>query len=371
MRKLKTLALTLALLAAGPLAASAGSLTAQLAGFAGGNENGAGLAVLAIDGAQISTTILTNGVDDPTVAHVHKVSDGGIFIDLNVSFTGATGAGATTADAADIAALMASPGAYFVQVHSSAYPAGAIKGVLTGGAGGGATELYFPVLAAITGQGGTRWNSDVRLVNRSGGAASVSLEYYAEGASGNASPTATAGPFPINPGAELMLDDVVNAQLGIADGKGGVKVTSDQPLSGASRVYNDQRSKGNGTLGQQVPAMTMAQALSAGMVPMLANVPQSSGAGFRANIGWFNPNGGSVTITFTFFAADGALLGTATRTIGGHGLVQENASSLLGALANTGDFYLTFTASGGAVFVYGTLVDNVSGDSIYVPAMGQ
>jgi len=358
-------------MAAAPLVASAGSLTAQLAGFAGGNQNGSGLAVLTIDGTQISTTILTNGLDQPMAAHIHKLSDGSVFIDLDVSFTGGMGSGSTTADAADIAAVLAAPSAYFVQVHTSAFPNGAIKGILSAGTGGGATELYFPVLAAISGQGGTQWNSDVRLVNQSGSSASVTLEYYAEGDSGNATPTATAGPFPVNPGAELVLDDVVNSQFGISNGKGWVRVASDQPIAGTSRVYNDQRSSGNGTLGQQVPAMGMAQALSAGMVPMLSNVPQSSGAGFRANLGWFNPNGGSVTITFTFFAADGALLGTASRTIGGHGLVQENASSLLGALANTGDFYLTFTASGGAVFVYGTLVDNVSGDSIYVPAMGQ
>ncbi len=369
MRKLSILAMILVFAAVSPALVSAQSLSAQMAGFSGGAADGSGLAVLSISGTTISTTILTNGLSGPAGAHIHKVSDGSVLIDLGVGFTGGSGSGSVTADAAKIAAVVASPSAYFVMVHSSDFPDGAIKGVIGSATGsGGATELYFPVEAAIAGQGGTRWKSDIRLVNRSGNSASVRLEYYAEGEAGNASPTATAGPFSINAGAALVLDDVVNSELGISNGKGGLRVVSDQPVDGTSRVYNDQRANGSGTLGQQVPGMETGEALSSGMVPMLSNVPQAGGEGFRAALGWFNPGGAPVDLDISFFAADGAFLGSASATIGGHGLVQKRADQLLAALANVPEFYATFSA-GAPLFVYGTLVDNVSGDSIYVPAI--
>ncbi|NOZ93760.1 MAG: CHRD domain-containing protein [Acidobacteria bacterium] len=369
MRKRSILAMILVFAAVSPALVSAQSLSAQMTGFSGGAADGSGLAVLSISGTTISTTILTNGLSGPAGAHIHKVSDGSVFIDLGVSFTGGSGSGSVTADAAKVAAVVASPSAYWVMVHSSDFPNGAIKGVIGSATGsGGSTELYFPVEAAIAGQGGTQWKSDIRLVNRSGSTATVRLEYYAEGGAGNAGPTAVAGPFPVNAGSVLVLDDAVNSELGISNGKGGLGVVSDQPIDGTSRVYNDRRSDGAGTLGQQVPAMEIDEALSSGMVPMLSNVPKGSGRGFRGALGWFNPGDAPVDLEISFFAADGAFLGSASATIGGHGLVQKRADQLLAALADVPEFYATFTAAA-PLFVYGTVVDNVSGDSIYIPAV--
>lgn len=349
-------------------AVSADTLSAKLEGFEGGNTSASGMVVLNISDTTIDSTFLTNGLGNVTAAHIHKLADASMFIDLQPTFEGAFGSGSVTAQAADIRMLLDDPASYFVQIHSEAFPSGAIKGVIGASDRGEMTELYFPVEAAIAGQAGTRWKSDMRLVNRGLTSATITLEYYAEGAAGNSTPTATAGGYSLNPGSELVLDDVVNAEFGIPNGKGAVKVIADGAVDGTSRIYNDQRDVGVGTLGQQVPAMKIEQGATGGLIPMLSNVPSNTGSGFRSSIGCFNPGSGTVEISFSFYAEDGALLASATETIGGMGLVQKRADQLASALSNVEEFYATYSASA-PIFVYGALVDNLSGDSIYIPAM--
>jgi len=47
---------------------------------------------------------------------------------------------------------------------------------------------------------------------------------------------------------------------------------------------------------------------------------------------------------------------------------QMSVASLFPSLGDYGDFYVTFTADAG-LFVYGSVVDNVNGDAIYLSAV--
>lgn len=96
----------------------------------------------------------------------------------------------------------------------------------------------------------------------------------------------------------------------------------------------------------------------------------SFSTGSRSNAGAYNPNETSVDIAFTLHDGDGTLLGTVTRTYAPQEAYQlsPNIFDLVGAgSAVTSNAYLVVTATA-PVFPYVSVVDNVSGDSSFLPA---
>ena len=93
-------------------------------------------------------------------------------------------------------------------------------------------------------------------------------------------------------------------------------------------------------------------------------------AGFRSNAGAYNPNDAPVTLTFTLYANDGTRLGNPLdRTAAAREAFQIN--DVFGAVGAgstvTTSAYLVITSSA-PVFGYVTLIDNQSGDSVYIAA---
>ena len=95
-----------------------------------GDPDGTGTAVLSIDpeALTIGWNITVNDIDLPiTGAHIHQApfgEAGPIVVDFDSQLSG-TG----LADP-DLAAVLASPSSYYVNVHNAPYPAGAIRGQL-------------------------------------------------------------------------------------------------------------------------------------------------------------------------------------------------------------------------------------------------
>jgi CHRD domain len=70
-----------------------------------------------------------------TAAHIHEGAagvSGGIVVTLAAPDTSGTSQGCTAADGATMDAIIADPAGYYVNVHNIPYPAGAIRGQLTG-----------------------------------------------------------------------------------------------------------------------------------------------------------------------------------------------------------------------------------------------
>ena len=359
-----------------PLAAGAQTFSASLSGDAvvpGPGADGTGFAVVTFEGSDVSYSVITSGLGTITAAHIHAGAagqSGPPEIDLSPSFVNGTATGVVSASAGDIAAVVGNPAGYYVQVHTVDFPQGALRGQLAGSGGGeppSAWTGYFPVAAAIAGAAGTDFKTDARFVNLSGAAADVTLEYYPEGAGGNTAP-ASAADLTVAAGEQLALNDFVADQLGVVDGKGGVSISSNVELDAFARIYNDQTAAGMGTFGQLVVAVTMNDASADGLVPFLSNEDPASGEGYRANIGWFNPSADTVQLSLAAWdGATGDQLGTLMVTVDGWEQLQDNVGNLWLALADYGDFFLTYTASA-PLFVYGSVVDNVNGDAIYVAA---
>ena len=106
-----------------------------------GSPTGSGIVVLHLNakkGTVCWTFAKVKGIDKPLAAHVHKGSAGKAG-PIVVPFGGAYKAGGCTkATTALISAIEEHPNAYYVNVHTKKYPAGAIRGQLVAGMVAGA-----------------------------------------------------------------------------------------------------------------------------------------------------------------------------------------------------------------------------------------
>jgi hypothetical protein len=110
-----------------------------------GAPTGKGTATITISGTKVcwAYTSLT-GISNETASHIHKGAAGKagpVVVPLGGAFKAK---GCTTTTAALAKAIAAHPGAYYVNVHTVKYPAGAIRSQLngvnkTGSSGGGST----------------------------------------------------------------------------------------------------------------------------------------------------------------------------------------------------------------------------------------
>ncbi len=108
------------------------------------NTEGSGTALLRVNAAtdEVCYVIRVEGIGVPTepagglgAAHIHDVATGGIFVDLETQWR-ATGPdrfmslGCAVGAGANIDAILAAPEAYYVNIHTTAFPGGAIRGSL-------------------------------------------------------------------------------------------------------------------------------------------------------------------------------------------------------------------------------------------------
>lgn len=246
---------------------------------------------------------------------------------------------------------------------------GAISGagIVRGLAVGQDLLVYtLPVVGSAAGVNGTAFRSDVYLTNNSASPVGLTIAFYASSASPKSGPTATLVTT-LNPGEQRIYRDMVRAQFGIDPGTGALRVTATRPISVRASVYNDQRSIGRGVFGQLIRAYEESERSTSGFLPGLSNNPASDLGGARTNVGFFNPGTSDVTITLTAKSGSGTAFGTATRLIPALAHQQVGLSELFPALSSTDEVYVSYSATS-SLFVYASVVDNASGDGMYVRA---
>ena len=341
-----------------------------------GDSDGTGSALVRIDRATntVHYALLVSDIAAPTAAHIHRGGSdvaGPVVVNFAPTFSAGADSGSVTASAAILDEILANPGGFYVNVHNADFPGGAVRGQLAP-APSGLEESVIPIAGRVTGANGTFYRTDLSVVNVSGGAAQVVLEYYASGFSGMTVPTATAT-FALAANRQLHLDgDALQTALGVGDGTGAIRVVSSRAVTAGARVYNDRRPVGEGTLSQFVPALGPAFNRSSGVLSALKLQPGGGGggaAGQRTNIGWFNAGGNASTVTFRAHAADGTLLDTVTREIAAGSQLQLPLSQLFPSVVpSSTPLYVTFTTTGAPLYVYASVVDNVNGDGMFIAA---
>ena len=115
--------------------ASATKLAATLSGgveVPKGAPTGKGTATVTISGSKVCWKFTYSGIDKPLASHIHKGGvgkAGPVVVPLGGTFQAT---GCTTAPSAAIAnAIGANPGAFYVNIHTKKYGAGAIRGQLS------------------------------------------------------------------------------------------------------------------------------------------------------------------------------------------------------------------------------------------------
>ncbi|HUK33795.1 MAG TPA: hypothetical protein VLV86_07790 [Vicinamibacterales bacterium] len=215
---------------------------------------------------------------------------------------------------------------------------------------------YIPVAGSTPGSFGTYFRTSVQLYNPQSTPISGKLVYHAAGAAGGASdPSMT---YSIGAGSSVAYSDLLPA-MGIASGLGSVDMIADinsQLPVALIRIFNDAGAAG--TSGFTEDALSQDDALQHGDTGvLLAPVDFTR---FRLNIGVRSLADGA-SLTFTVRDQTGAIVSTSTKTFDATTFVQSDAASMLGITLNGGESISVAVTSGSAI-VYGSTIDNTSGD---------
>ena len=368
--------------------ASAGVLTAVLLGTSvipgPGDADGTGFAVVTLDPAtgNVGYAISVQNISPPSAAHIHIGASnvaGSIVINFAPTFTNNVAVGTVTASQGQIIEILANPAGFYVDVHNADFPGGAVRGQLRVD-GTASTRFTFPVVARVPGANNTAYRTDVRLLNLSGAPAEVLVQFYAGGGVRNAAPSAS-GTITIGAGEQKMLDDVLKSQFNLDNAVGAIQLFSSRPIIAVARIYNDQRAVNQGTFGQFVQGADDRVARQmGGALPGLSNSPIGGGA-FRTNIGWFNAGSTVASVTLRAYDPNSTLLSTVTVTVPPFSQLQQGSAAIFSSLGTRENFYVTYTVDMffdlagfnaseivSTLFVYASVVDNINGDAIYIPA---
>jgi len=213
------------------------------------------------------------------------------------------------------------------------------------------------VIAAVAhtpGALGTAWQTDVRLFNRGAAAANVTAIFTHSGEEGWNHFAAVK--LSIAARQVMALDDVVAATMR-ASGIGQLEFLGDtDALIITSRTFT--RANG-GTYGQFIPAVSTSDSAAITYVPRIQATPD-----FRTNLGFAETAGGSGTVRVTLFdGGNGSIVSQQDVPILPFGQVQFPAT---GAALMTAE--LRVISGDARIVAYSSVIDNRSGDPIYVPS---
>jgi hypothetical protein len=359
----------------GNLAPVSGTIITYAADLKGSNENpptgsnAVGSAIVTVDTANNTVTwnVVTNGIASPTLAHIHGPNgsagtNANVFIPFATSAAqipgGRTSGSVTLTQATDLTKLgqlIANPSDFYVNVHSTAFGTGEIRGQLVP-----ANEVDVPVAGAVG-----SFVTDVRVFNPSFTTTINGLvEYFPAGSSAN---TTAANSIAVNipPRGTAVLNNVNGTGLlNSGSGIGGVRVSSAEAINVTSKIFSDQRSAGKGTFGQFLPGLPRGNALRRGVLPQLEN-----DANFRTNIGFFNPNTAAVTVRLELRDENSNVVATSVQTFQPLSQQQNAIGNYFPNvdLSNKANLTLSFDASA-PMDIYAAINDNVSADSFVVVA---
>lgn len=229
------------------------------------------------------------------------------------------------------------------------------------------TELAIPAVAHSAGAAGSSWRSDVRVFhlsegNDNHGATVLTVSYYPAN-----TPNAPPATRTITIGANevLSLDDILLRTFGLDNATGALRIRSEGGrILATSRTYNQSST---GTFGQDIPAVALSAGLPGNATAVFSGLSDS---GYRTNVGFFNLSSTALDLTLTLKRPDGSVISTKPFRLEGNVMTQLNLFSFMDA-AGTQVASLAISANGSATtpyWAYASVIDNASGDPVFVPA---
>lgn len=228
--------------------------------------------------------------------------------------------------------------------------------------------LTVPAAAAIHGNAGAYFHTDLTVMNRSHSNAQTvmarlrCLTYQAC----NYSPA----PIVLSPRQAVTIPDALVTLFGAAEKAGAIEITYETTLGNVfatSKVYTPNLPAP--TYGAAVPAYTAADGKTRAVFLGLASNGGDLSDGFRSNVGAYNPLSFPVKVTLQLRDGEtGATIGALIeRTWAANEAFQINDifNAVDAAKVVTRNAYLEVTAAA-PLFPYVTVIDNRSGDSVWV-----
>jgi sugar lactone lactonase YvrE len=257
-------------------------------------------------------------------------------------------------------------------------------------------KMTVPAAASIHGALGTDWRTDLSIFNPGFSAMDVTLDYYkADGA--------LSSSFTIQPSTFLSLPDVIGTTFNAPNTFGAltaVCLNDDQPLI-FSRTYNqldgaansrsarpgaDQRRPGvrvepsgftqpgplnssQGTYGQGIRGSPYEDTFYQGETAYLTGL--KSTAAFRSNVGFFNLQDIPIEVQLVLYDEAGGELASTSYPLAALSHLQVN--NLFSSLSLSGDHEAAWArvwtdTLWGRFAAYGSIVDNRTGDPVYLEA---
>ncbi len=222
-----------------------------------------------------------------------------------------------------------------------------------------AENLTLPAAASIV--GGAPFFSDVRAFNTSYTDDLTVEARYRCFIPSPCNPATQSVTFTLTPRESRAFNDIVVSQFNAPNTAGGVEFEfsgdSDQ-LVVTSRLYSTEPEP---TVGMFIPGLKNSEAHATTVLTSIRN------GGFRTNVGVFNREDSSVSVTFTIFDG-GAQVGNAvTRQIAAHSGAQ--VSGIFDAAGQGGhatENAVIVVSASHEVFSYGVVIDNATTDPIFV-----
>jgi CubicO group peptidase (beta-lactamase class C family) len=221
--------------------------------------------------------------------------------------------------------------------------------------GSAPSESWIPAVAHVDGVGDSVWRSDVGLLNRSPSTNIVRLRYHRKN-------DPVDRELELAAGESRAISDVVD-WFG-TKGSAPLQVFSADALTVTSRTSNQSA---DGTFGQSLDGVTATGGLESGESAVLMQLREDEVA--RTNIGIHNQWRRSARVEVELYDYDGSLVTAHSRNIPAQQTVQLNRPfQKFGGRNDVESGYAVVSVlSGQDIYVYGSVVDNLTGDPTAIP----
>lgn len=220
--------------------------------------------------------------------------------------------------------------------------------------------------AHTLGLNNTLWQTDLEVYNGSGMPTMFTVQLLM---GGQANPMPETMTFQLDGFASVRYADAFSSIFGY-EGSGALRVlVAGDDVKVATRTYTTSEA---GSYGQAIPSSSEGRALNFGSSGVLTQLSYSTDgdAGFRSNIGFLNAGMAPVEAYADLYSGDGTYLGTIHASLAA--LEQRQVTNAFAQVTDQDveiGYAIVWTDTpGGSFFAYGSVVDNQTGDSIFVAA---
>jgi len=232
----------------------------------------------------------------------------------------------------------------------------------------GPMTFVVPAAAHTAGANGAVWRTDLDFANV-GPTDVVSDLVLFRANQANLQPEVQT--ITVGAGKTERLQDVLNTLFHVSNAALGIRVCNDR-IGVNSRFYNTLSPCGGGTFGMFIPVESDAQALTQDKVALFHHLSYSldPNSGFRTNIGFASSSRVNVGMVVRLFDDKGQQIGVKPYTLlpFEHRQFTRIHKELNSPAVTAGFATVEVLTPEARVHTYAMLIDNISGDPIYIPA---